>query len=74
MEVKRWRTVAIEILKAINNINLWNFMEYIFNARKTSKSLRALSRKIWNQLPTEIKSETSYLRFKDYIKTLFGPE
>ena len=40
MEVKCLWTVAIEILKAINNINS-KFMKCVFNARKTSKSLTA---------------------------------
>ena len=49
----------------------------ILNARKTtkfgSKSLTALGPKIWNHLSAEVKIETSFLRFKKYIKTLFGP-
>ena len=51
--------------------------DIIANSRKTNKfgnkSLTALGRKISNQLLTEIKSKIS-LRFKEYIKTWFGPE
>ena len=37
-------------------------------------SLTALGPKIWNQLPAEIKSETSLIGFREYIKIWFGPE
>ena len=37
------------------------------------KSLTALGRKIWNKLPTNITSLTSITKFKEYIKTWFGP-
>ena len=47
--------------------------DIIVHARKTTnlcnKHLKGLSPKTWNQLPTEIKSETSFLRFKKYVKT-----
>ena len=39
-----------------------------------SKSLKTLGPKIWNQLPADIKSETSYTKFKEYIDTWFGPK
>ena len=37
-----------------------------------NKSLKTLGPKIWNQLPEEIKSETSYTKFKEYIDNWFG--
>ena len=52
--------------------------EIIVNARKTTKfgnkSLIVLGPKIWNQIPTEIKSETSFLRSEEYFKTWCRPE
>ena len=33
-----------------------------------NKSLTALGPKIWNQLPKEVTSGTSFFRFKEYIK------
>ena len=37
------------------------------------KSLTALRLKMWNKLPTNIKSLTSITKFKEYIRTWFGP-
>ena len=37
-----------------------------------TKSLKTLGPKIWKQLPEDIKSETSYTKFKKYIDTWFG--
>ena len=34
-----------------------------------AKSLKTLGPKIWNQLPGDIKSKTSYSKFKEYIDT-----
>ena len=76
MEVKRLRTLAIEIFKTINNATL-KLIKYIFKSKakirsfdiivntcKTTnfgnKSLTALSPKIWNSLPTEIKSKNLF--------------
>ena len=39
-----------------------------------TKSLETLGPKIWNQLPEDIKSETSYTKFKEYFDTIFGPK
>ena len=39
-----------------------------------TKSLKTLGPKIWNQLPEDIKSETSYTKFMEYINTWFGPK
>ena len=38
-----------------------------------SKSLMALGPKIWNALPQNIKKETSFSKFKEYIKSWSGP-
>ena len=37
-----------------------------------TQSLRSLGPKIWKNLPSNIKSETSFLKFKEYIKTWLG--
>ena len=37
------------------------------------KSLITLGPKIWNKLPTNIKSLTSLAKFKEFIRTWFGP-
>ena len=39
-----------------------------------AKSLKTLGPKIWNQLPEDTKSETSFTKFKKYIDTWFGPK
>ena len=39
-----------------------------------AKSLKTLGPKIWHQLPGDIKSETSYTKFKEYIDSSFGPK
>ena len=39
-----------------------------------TKRLKTLDPKIWNQLPEDIKLETSYTTFKEYIDTWFGPK
>ena len=38
------------------------------------KSLATLEPKIWNALPQNIKAGNSYVKFKEYIATLFGPK
>ena len=42
-------------------------------ATEGDNSLTALGRKIWSKLPTNIKSLTSITKFKEYIRTRFGP-
>ena len=37
-----------------------------------NKSLRSLGPHIWNSLPKQIKEETNYNKFKNYIDTWFG--
>ena len=48
-------------------------VKHINASRFGTQSLRSLGPKIWNNLPPNIKSETSFLRFKEYIKTWHGP-
>ena len=38
------------------------------------KSFATLGPKIWNDLPQNIKAENSYVKFKVYIATWFGPK
>ena len=38
------------------------------------KRLGRLGPKIWNALPQNIKTENSYVKFKEYIATWFGPK
>ena len=85
MEVRRLRTLALEIFKKLNDLNP-AFMNNIFAKREVSKrrknnldkpnqntvkfgdkSIRNLGPHIWNGLPEEIKNETSYHKFKEYI-------
>ena len=89
MEIKRLRTLATEIFKTINNINpsyMKNIFTPKTNAKIRThdirhhntatygdKSLKALGLKIWNKLPTNIKTSTSITKFKEYIRTWFGP-
>ena len=39
--------------------------------RYDNKSLKSLGWKIWNNSPTNIKSEISFRKFKEYIETWF---
>ena len=39
-----------------------------------TQSLWSLGRKIWNNLRLNIKSETSFPKFKEYIKIWLGPK
>ena len=90
MEIKRVRTLVLEIFIFLNKLNP-NLMKDIFNfspysthrkhdifvhSRNTSnygdRSLRALGPHTWNPLPENIKSTTSLIMFKDFIKNWFG--
>ena len=50
----------------------------LVKARKSvtfgDKSLATLGPKIWNALPQNIKADNSYVKFKEYIPTWFGPK
>ena len=48
-------------------------VNYINISRFGTQSLRSLDPKIWNNLPSNIKSEIFFLKFKEYIKTWLGP-
>ena len=84
MEIPRLRTLAVEIFKTLNEINpplpkenakvRQNdiIVKRINTSRFGTQSLRSLGPKIWNNLPSNIKSETSFLKFKEYIKTWLG--
>ena len=52
--------------------------DILVKARKSAtfgdKSLATLGPKIWNALPQNIKAENSYVKFKEYIATWFGPK
>ena len=39
-----------------------------------TQSLRSLGPKIWKNLPSNLKSERSFLKFKEYVKTWLGPK
>ena len=47
---------------------------YNFIITYGAKCLKTLSSKIWNKLPGDIKSETSYTKFTEYIQTWFEPK
>ena len=90
MEVKRLRTLALEIFKTLNNLNP-DYMKEIFfkttnlthrpfdikvnqnnSTKRGQKSLKSLGPRIWNSLLIEIKEETNYEKFKNYINKWFG--
>ena len=74
MEIKRLRCLALEILKSVNNLNPY-YMKEIFS-KTTSLTHRPLAINlgphIWNSLPSEIKKETDYKKFKNYRNDWFG--
>ena len=43
-------------------------------SRFGTQSLTSLGPKTWNSQPSNIKSETSFPKFKEYIKTWLGPK
>ena len=92
MEIRRLRTLTVEIFKTLNEINPL-YMQNIFTPKENSKvrqnhiivkrinssrfgtqSLRSLGPKIWNNQPSNMKSETSFPKFKGYIKTWLRPK
>ena len=48
-------------------------VEHHNSAEYGDKSFIALGPKIWNQFPFNVKSLTSIIKFKEYIRTWFGP-
>ena len=90
MEIKRYRTRALEIFKKLNDSNpTWTFF-YLrsSSARRPNniavvrtntntygtKRFRSLRPQIWNSLPEHIKAESSFARFLSLINTWFGKE
>ena len=88
MEIRRLRTLAVEIFKTLNEINPPYMKKYIHAYRKlkvkqndiivkrinTSRlvpKLKVLRSKYMEQ---HTKSETSFPKFKEYIKTWLGPK
>ena len=82
MEVKRLRTLALEIFKTLNNLNP-DYMKETHrpfdikvnqnsSTKHGQKSLKSLGPHIWNSLSIEIKEETNYEKFKNYINKWFG--
>ena len=90
MEIRILRTLAVEIIKTLNEIKP-PYMKNIFTPKENTKvrqnniivkhintsrfgtqSLRSLGPIIWDNLLSNIKSETSFLKFKEYIKTWLG--
>ena len=47
-----------------NNI----IVKHINTSRFGTQSLRSLGPKVWNNLPSNIKSETSFLKVKEILK------
>ena len=57
-----------------NNILVKHHNTYHNTTAYGTNNLKSLGPKIWNQLPEDIKSKTSYTKFKEYIDTWFGPK
>ena len=92
MEIKRIRSLALEIFKTLHDLNpsfMKNLIEIRVNLGKRNddlmipfrntvkfgdKSIRCLGPHIWNSLPNEIRSESSYEKFKSFINSWFGPK
>ena len=84
MEAKRLRRMVYKIFKALNNLNpifMKDIFRYSPNTRSQNttkfgnKSLRAFGANLWNKLPENIKSTTSLLKFKEFIKKAWpGPK
>ena len=85
-EVKRLSNLALEIFKTLNHLNpvymkkifhkTANVTHRLFNQNNTTKygkkSLRSFGSHIWNSMPKQIKDETYYNKFKNYINKRFG--
>ena len=74
MEVKRLRTLAQEVFETLNNMSP-EYMKEIFDktaftmhtTKYRNKSLRCPGPHVWNCLPNQIKKETNYTKFKEFI-------
>ena len=49
-------------------IPIWNSVTF------GNKSFRSLALQVWNSLPKQLKTETSYTKFKEEIDKWFGPK
>ena len=71
MEVKRLRTLRIEIAKTLNNQNQFFTKNLFVQSYKTAasgdKSLKTFGPKIWNSLPEKIKSIKNLVDFKNWF-------
>ena len=86
MEVKRLRTLPLEVFKTLNNMNP-EYMKETFHktaftthrllnknhtTKHGNKSLTCLGPQIWNSFPNQIKKEINYTKFKELINDSFG--
>ena len=74
MNVRRLRTLSVEIYKTLNDLNP-SFMNNVFKLnqewnQKTFgyKNRKALGPKIWNNLPYHVKSSENLDTFKNLLK------
>ena len=90
MEIKRLRVLTTKIFKKINDISMKNIFISKANAKvrpndievryhKTTsygdESLNILGPKICSMVhPSNMQSETSLMKFEEYINTWFGPK
>ena len=61
-----WREIVLKYEKVYKCF----FQDYSYG----DEILKVLSPNIWNQPALNIKSETSWIRFREYINTWFGPQ
>ena len=81
MEIKRLFIKKTSFMKSLFSAKLNARVrpnDILVKTRKSAtfgdKSLTSLGPKIWNALPQNIKAENSYVKFKEYIATWFGPK
>ena len=86
MEVKRLRLLALEIFQAFNKNCPTFIMDENSVSKKYDleipirnsvtfgdKSLKSLAPRVWNSLPKQVKTETSYVKFKEEINNGLVP-
>ena len=84
MEIRRLRTLAVEIFKTLNEINP-PYMKNIFTPKENAKvrqndiivtriNTSRFGTQSLRSLGSNIKSETLFPKFKEYIKTWLGPK
>ena len=82
MEIRRLRTLAVEIFKTLNEINP-PYMKNIFTPKENAKvrqndiivtriNTSRFGTQSLRSLGSNIKSETQFPKFKKYIKTWLG--